>query len=100
MVVAKMAMSELSMGVLPIAAENASGKTFVLATGFIIRANGRQAYLVTAAHVVREIRKMERPNPRHHPSTPAEFISVEYRVGLPQTTPLRSIAIRGEELAE
>jgi hypothetical protein len=77
----------LMAALLPIAAEDSAGDTFVLGTGFVIQANGRQAYLVTAAHVVREFRLMERPNPRRHPSTPAMFRLEEHRFEIHRTTP-------------
>lgn len=73
--------------VLPIIVENEDGSMEVVGTGFVIRANGRQATLVTAGHVVSHIQKLERPNSRANPSTPPFFLAPEYRFELHRVKP-------------
>ncbi len=44
-------------------------------TGFVIRGAGRRAVVLTAAHNISHgIKRLQHPYPRHHPSTPREFL--------------------------
>lgn len=70
--------------ILPILAADAAGDCHVLGTGFVV-VGGRRALLVTAAHVMREVRRVERPRERHHAS--AFFVPAEYRFELKRTRP-------------
>jgi hypothetical protein len=63
------------------------GKKECIGTGFITVANGRQAHLVTAAHVVHQIKTEDRPIPRHSLSTPDFFRAAEYRIELRRVIP-------------
>jgi hypothetical protein len=59
--------------VLPILALERDRRHTCIGTGFVVAARGREALLVTAAHVIKRIREIDSPYPRHHPSTPDFF---------------------------
>ena len=63
------------------------GTVSCVGTGFLIAANGRHAHMVTAAHVVGHLRKIENPYSRHHPSTPEFFRPPVFRFELRRTIP-------------
>jgi hypothetical protein len=79
--VSKPARAELWQTVLPILLEGEDGSMEVVGTGFVVLANGRQAHLVTAGHVCKEIQRRDRPL-RSHPTALPDFIPTEYRVEL------------------
>src|ERR1700730_2123272 len=59
---------QLQKLILPIVATQRDGTVNCVGTGFLIAANGRYAHMVTAAHVVGHLRKIENPYSRHHPT--------------------------------
>jgi hypothetical protein len=58
--------------VLPIISTD-QGNNHCIGTGFLPVANGRHAHMVTAAHVMDKLRKLDNPYPRHHPTMPDFF---------------------------
>ena len=78
---------ELQKHVLPIVVALPDGCIECIGTGFISFANGRQAHLVTAAHIIDQIRRIDRPRSRHDPSTPDVFRTIVYRFELKQANP-------------
>ena len=78
---------ELQKHVLPILVTLPGGNVECIGTGFITLTNGRQAHLITAAHVIEEIRKIDRPHPKHHLSTPNILLPVVHRFELQHARP-------------
>jgi hypothetical protein len=70
---------DLQKHILPILVTLPDGNINCVGTGFVSVANGRQAHFVTAAHVLDEIRKIDNPHPKHHPSMPDIMRPVLYR---------------------
>lgn len=64
--------------VLPILITQKNGDVACIGTGFVIVANGRQAMMITAAHVFEEIRKVEQPFSTQHPTTGYIFPEVRF----------------------
>jgi Trypsin-like peptidase domain len=77
----------LQKHILPILVTLPDGHVKCIGTGFISLANGRQAHLITAAHVIDEIRKLDDPYPKHHLTTPSCFLPVVYRHELQYARP-------------
>jgi hypothetical protein len=86
---------QLQKLILPIVATQLDGTVSCVGTGFLIVANGRHAHMVTAAHVVDHLRKIENPYSRHHPSTPEFFRPQVFRFELRRTIP-RAMYYDGE----
>jgi hypothetical protein len=78
---------QLQKLILPIVATQLDGAVSCVGTGFLIVANGRHAHMVTAAHVVAHLRKIENPYSPHHPSTPEFFRPQVFRFPLHRTIP-------------
>jgi hypothetical protein len=86
--------TKLQKYVLPIIVTLPDGDAECIGTGFITFADGRYAHLVTAAHVIDEIRRIDNPRPRHHPSTPDIFRRITYRFEIKRAKP-RAIFFNG-----
>ena len=78
---------QLQKHILPIVVTLPDGSVDCIGTGFISVANGKQAHLITAAHVVEEIRKIDDPYPKHHLSMPKDFRTAVYRFELKHAKP-------------
>lgn len=70
--------------VLPIVATSTQGDFYCIGTGFIICNRGRHALMLTAAHNLQEIERIDQPYELSHSSTPNEF----------RLTPLGNNALR------
>jgi Trypsin-like peptidase domain len=58
-----------------VALDHPPSRIVPIGTGFIIQASGAEALVCTAAHNFEPgIRQVQQPRPRHHPTTPPEFI--------------------------
>jgi len=80
--------TELRKLILPIASKlRENGTIRCHGTGFVILAYGRHAYMVTAAHVIEAIRRIESPHLVHHPTTPEFFIPVRYLLQMRRVIP-------------
>lgn len=64
----------LQQVILPVFAAPLDGRLFHLGSSFVISALGRQALLLSAAHVFRQALTVDEARERHHPSTPLEFL--------------------------
>jgi hypothetical protein len=81
--------AELRRVVLPMVSKNKEdGSCRCHGTGFVIIARGQFAYVVTAAHVLEDIRRIETPNPYYHPTTPDFFRPIRFQFLLQRVTPL------------
>jgi hypothetical protein len=78
---------QLQKHILPIVVTFLDGSVDCIGTGFISVANGKQAHLITAAHVMEEIRKIDDPYPKHHLSMPKDFRTAVYRFELKHAKP-------------
>ena len=78
---------ELQKHVLPILVTLPGGIVECIGTGFIIFTKGRHAHLITAAHVIDEIRKIDSPHPKHHLSTPKILLPEVHRFELKRAKP-------------
>ena len=74
----------LQQVILPIIATRRDGSFTAVGTGFVICVLGRQALMLSAAHVLRQVITIDRPHNIHHSSTPPEFL-----VTKAQDTPLK-----------
>lgn len=79
--------TELQKHILPILATFRDGSVDCIGTGFVTFAKGRSAHLVTAAHVIEQIRRIDNPHPKHHPSTPGIFLPIIHRTELQRAKP-------------
>jgi len=79
--------TELQKLILPVLTSNVDRTVTCIGTGFVIVANGRQAHMITAAHVMKKVREIENPHPTHHPTTPEIFLPVRYRYELHRAKP-------------
>ena len=86
---------ELQKHILPIVVTFPDGTVDCIGTGFVTFTNGRSAHLVTAAHVIDQIRRIDNPHPKHHPSTPSIFLPIIHRAELQRAKP-RAIYFDGE----
>jgi hypothetical protein len=77
----------LQKHILPILATFADGSVDCIGTGFITYANGRQAHLVTAAHVIEEIRKIDNPDLIRNLSIPNILRRILYRFEIKHARP-------------
>jgi hypothetical protein len=50
-----------------------TGEPTPIGTGFIVKSEGRKAWVVTAAHVLEEVHKQQRGEPRYNGTTPGIF---------------------------
>ncbi|MBI4426605.1 MAG: trypsin-like peptidase domain-containing protein [Candidatus Kerfeldbacteria bacterium] len=64
----------LQQVILPVLAST-PGKFIHLGSAFVIAALGRQALLMTAAHVIREGAQLDGHRPKHHPSALPQFVN-------------------------
>jgi Trypsin-like peptidase domain len=79
---------ELRRLILPVVSKLKEDGTFRChGTGFVIFAQGRIAILVTAAHVLEAIRRIETPNSRFHPTTPDLFRIEQHLLTLQRVIP-------------
>jgi hypothetical protein len=83
---------ELQKLILPILVTHLDGAVTCIGTGFLIVVNGRQALMVTAAHNIDCIRKIENPHRAHHPST--LFRVEKHRFELHKTRPAQCAITR------
>ena len=67
----------LQQVILPVLAGAPAGRLVHLGTAFVVVALGRQALLMTAAHVVREAIRLEERRAKHHPTVPPEFLGAK-----------------------
>jgi hypothetical protein len=61
--------------ILPVFAASLDGRLVHLGTAFVICTLGRQALLLSAAHVFRQALAVDGSREQHHPSTPLEFLT-------------------------
>jgi hypothetical protein len=78
---------QLQKHILPIVVTFPDGSVDCIGTGFISVANGKQVHLITAAHVIEEIRKIDDPYPKSHLSMPEDFRAAVYRFELKHAKP-------------
>jgi hypothetical protein len=88
---------ELQKLILPILVTHINGTVTCIGTGFLIAANGRRALMVTAAHNMDCVRKIEDPYPAHHPTTPDFFRLEKHRFELHKTKPRAMYCHSGSE---
>jgi Trypsin-like peptidase domain len=86
---------ELQKLIMPILATRTDGKVKCIGTGFLIVVNGRRALMVTAAHNIDFVRKVENPHPAHHLST--LFRVEKHRFELHKTRPRAMYYHSGDE---
>jgi hypothetical protein len=86
---------ELQKLILPILVTHIDGTVTCIGTGFLIVVSGRRALMVTAAHNVDCVRKIENPHPAHHLST--LFRVEKHRFELHKTRPRAMYYHSGKE---
>jgi hypothetical protein len=64
----------LQQVILPVLVATPSGGLIHLGSAFVIAVLGRQALLMTAAHVLQEAVRLDENRPKHHPSALPEFV--------------------------
>jgi hypothetical protein len=87
---------QLQKHILPILVTTPDRVVQCIGSGFITVASGRKAHLVTAAHVVEEMRKVDNPHPKHHASAISEFLPIVHRFELRNARP-RAVYFEGKK---
>jgi hypothetical protein len=67
----------------------------LIGTAFLVTANGNHATAVTAAHCFEEVRKILKPHPSHHLSTPKDFLPPPEEIELRS---VKAIYLKGDRV--